>query len=724
MISNTYVVIPSLNPDGHLIETIKGLIDVGFRHFVIVDDGSDDDHRRYFPKSNQYIQVIHHKQNRGKGMALKTAFKYIAKYAKDADYIVTVDGDGQHAPQDARACVEALIGRDDAIVLGARNFKDDSVPTRSRLGNNITLFVFRYLCGIKIADTQTGLRAMPVSLIPTLIKIPGDRFDYETNMLLKCKQVGIDIDEVPIETVYIEENHASHFRTVTDSWLIYRFIFAYFITAGISFLIDISLFHILRKFILASLPIALMTVLATVIARAVSSIINYTLNKKKVFDYDKNSDKKDTTFWRYYALAIPQMCVSAGAVTLLVTIFPKLAAIETLCKIIVDCIIFLVNYRVQRSWVFTQKKKEPEEPIEDGPKHMIYKKPNIVGRVFLCIFTFILMVIMTAAAFCLVICYGPSDTVRNMCVLSAKQASATKWLPGLFLSDEKIEEILKKSETIKADTRTVEDLTHEVSEDEWKDSDNGIKLIYEQNEKFKSYICLVRDPARVSVGVSSENFSTATEGMRIFKIVDKYNAKIVLNGGGFADPGGVGTGATPNGITYSKGKCVYAVASKLSFVGFDNNNKLVVHEGMTPKLGTELGLRDGCSFKTGQVLIEQNGTQVKLNYADDDVGTAQRTAIGQRADGTVIMLVTDGRSGESIGATRNDIIDAMVKYGAVNACMLDGGSSTLLYYRDYIKIYNIDESTLDDYQKQGLVNKYKAFTAPRRMPAYFIVSGE
>ena len=111
-----------------------------------------------------------------------------------------------------------------------------------------------------------------------------------------------------------------------------------------------------------------------------------------------------------------------------------------------------------------------------------------------------------------------------------------------------------------------------------------------------------------------------------------------------------------------------------------------------------------------------------MHYSDNNTGTAQRTAIGQRADSTVILLVTDGRSASSLGATRNDVIDVMVEYGAVCAGMLDGGSSSLMYYEDYYTKYSYDTNALDQYQKKGLVNKYKAFTTPRRMPTYFCVA--
>ena len=161
-----------------------------------------------------------------------------------------------------------------------------------------------------------------------------------------------------------------------------------------------------------------------------------------------------------------------------------------------------------------------------------------------------------------------------------------------------------------------------------------------------------------------------------------------------------------------------------TFIGFDKNDKLICRESMTKKEADELGIRDAVCFQTGNVLIEQSGSAVKLYKADNDTGTAQRTAIGQRADGTVIMLVTDGRSVDSIGATRNDVIELMVANGAVNAAMLDGGSSAMMYYRDYYDVYGMDKSQLDKYQLQGLVNRYKAFTSPRRIPTYFVVSKE
>ena len=367
------------------------------------------------------------------------------------------------------------------------------------------------------------------------------------------------------------------------------------------------------------------------------------------------------------------------------------------------------------------KKAPTPDYYDDDYAEVAVKKPNHVGRFFLCLFTLLLMLIITIASVCLVISYGPSPTIRNICVLSAKQASATKWVPGLFLSEKTIQDIMDASNSVNTDVVAIDDIISEEEDDEWANAVDGMKLIFRQEPNYKAYVLLIKDPSRVNLGISSDNFAGATAGMRIFEIADKYKCVAAINGGEFADPGGQGTGAQPIGLTYSQGKCVWGSSTGGTFIGFDKDNNLVCVEGLSKAKADEMGIRDGCCFMYKNVIIERDGDNVKLNYADDNLGIAQKTAIGQRADGTVIMIVTDGRSAESVGATRNDMIDLMVEYGAVTAGSLDGGSSSMLYYRDYWDAYKIDKDGLDEYQQQGLVNRYKAFTKPRRIPTYFIV---
>ncbi len=368
--------------------------------------------------------------------------------------------------------------------------------------------------------------------------------------------------------------------------------------------------------------------------------------------------------------------------------------------------------------------------IPEPPKK---KKKSKVGkyifRTFVSLLTVVLLCVYALLTLCHTIATGPSETARDLAVLSALQASATKWVPGLFLDEKTVEEIKSKSEVVvedaiplsEYDKKTEEEIKAE--EDKWANAKDGI--IYEtiSESTFKAYVVLVRDPSRVFTGVSSENYSNATEGITVFKAAEKYNALVAINGGEFADAGGTGTGYAPVGLTYSNGECVWNDGAKRTFIGFTKDNKLVASENMTKEKADALGMRDGVCFLRGNTLISCEKDVVTRYYADGNNGTAQRTAIGQTADGTVILIVTDGRSASSLGATHNDMIDLMVSYGAVSAGMLDGGSSSVMYYRDFHEKLGIDYESLSEYGKKGLVNNYVAFTSPRRCPTYFIVKG-
>lgn len=346
---------------------------------------------------------------------------------------------------------------------------------------------------------------------------------------------------------------------------------------------------------------------------------------------------------------------------------------------------------------------------------------TVIRRILLCVGTALLAVIVTVVSACLVVCYGPGTTIRDTLVLSAKQASATKWIPGLFLSKSAVDSILASGDEVDAEYVSQDEVAGDFS-DRWAENPDG--LIYEpvNGPTFKGYVLLIKSPSRVKVGLASDNF---TRGARIFEVADKYNAAAAINGGEFEDIGGMGDGATPIGLTYSFGKCVWNDGTTRTFVGFDANDKMVVADSMTKEKADSLGIRDCVCFQYGNVLISSSADgNVKINRRNGNLAVSQRTAIGQCADGTVIFIVTDGRSASSLGATYNDIIDILLSYGAVNAVMLDGGSSSSMYYRDWFTKYNVDTSELDTHQKKGLVSKYRAFAEPRNIPTYFIVTKE
>ena len=366
-LSKVSVVLPSLDPDEKLTAVIDGLLEYGFTDIILINDGSKKEKLHYFEDAaaqHPEIHLLHHPVNRGKGAALKTAFAWFLENRPDALGVVTVDGDNQHHPEDTRACAEHMLVHN-KLVLGVRDFSLPQVPARSRSGNRITSLVFKIFVGMTISDTQTGLRAIPTKDVKTLIGIYGDRFEYETNMLLAMKDNAIAFDEVKIRTVYIEENKSSHFHAVKDSWRIYKLIlkhfFRYALSSVASFIIDAGGVFLLT-WLLSGIGIhdPALSAVSTVGARAASSLVNFFINKKLVFESRVSTGR---AMLRYYALAIPQLAVQWLLDLGLYSLFgigEGAAGLRTLIHILVMCVLFVASYLIQQRWVFSAKKSDKE----------------------------------------------------------------------------------------------------------------------------------------------------------------------------------------------------------------------------------------------------------------------------------------------------------------------------------------------------------------------------
>lgn len=344
------VVLPSLNPDEKLNMVVDGLLREGFRDIVIVNDGSDEEHLEPFRQAAVHPEVtlLSHEVNRGKGRALKTAFAYIRQNRPDIAGVVTVDGDNQHTPRDIRACAEMMEQTGD-VIFGCRDFSGPDVPKKSRVGNVCTSLALKLFCGIVLSDTQTGLRAIPYRFLERMEKVKGERFEYETEMIFDLKRAGIPFREVTIETVYIEENASSHFNPVKDSLRIFRIIFAFAFSSVASCLIDYLLFTLLILLLEGKVSLGMEIFLATFLARAVSSVFNYCMNRKAVFRSDASVKK---TLSKYYVLCALQTACSYLLVYLLSFLSQAGPALELLFKILVDLILFLLSFRIQQGWVF------------------------------------------------------------------------------------------------------------------------------------------------------------------------------------------------------------------------------------------------------------------------------------------------------------------------------------------------------------------------------------
>ena len=348
---NCVIVIPSLNPNEGIITYIEKLKTNGFEDIIVVDDGSIEEKKWMFTVLHKQLgcKLIVHAANMGKGRALKDAFNFYLNNYSEMEGVVTVDSDGQHTVEDVINISDTLHGNQTSLILGVRDFNGESVPFKSRFGNKMTIIIMKSFIGGNISDTQTGLRGIPNDLIKKYLTLFGERFEYETTMLIESVKHGIDIKEVKIDTVYIENNSESHFNPIKDSFAIYRLIFStffkYIIASLSSFLIDYGLFIGLIR-LLSEKSVKKQILIATVVARVISSLYNFIINRNVVFD---SKDRIKISMVKYYVLCVCQMMSSAFLVMMCVRI---LEGQEYIIKLVVDSLLFILSYQIQRRWIF------------------------------------------------------------------------------------------------------------------------------------------------------------------------------------------------------------------------------------------------------------------------------------------------------------------------------------------------------------------------------------
>lgn len=344
------IIIPALNPDDKMIELIKDLKQKGFNDILLVNDGSKLEYEKYFRKAQEKYDcnVIANFRNLGKGRALKYAFNYVLTNFPEIEAVVTVDCDGQHKPDDvAKLIQKSKETKETDLILGVRKF-DKKVPLKSSFGNKMTRSTMNIFCGVKVSDANTGLRLFTRTVMEKFLDTSGERFSYEINMLLETKEKEIGIVEVPIETIYYENNKSTHFRPIVDSVRIYSLFLKYILASVLSFAIDFGVFAIMCA-LTKSITAAWYIMISTIIARVVSSLFNYVVNRKTVF----KSKKSTRAMIMYFSLVVINMFISGTCVDLFVK---HLLFNEILAKIIVDGVLFILNFIIQREFIFKNKK--------------------------------------------------------------------------------------------------------------------------------------------------------------------------------------------------------------------------------------------------------------------------------------------------------------------------------------------------------------------------------
>lgn len=346
------VIIPALDPDVSLISFVNSIITHGIKKIIIIDDGSSLKSQHVFSELIEYpeVDVLVHSVNWGKGRALKTALNhYLISYARDFIGVVTADCDGQHSVDDIVQIGRSMAFHKDALVLGSRCLSDKNVPIKSKFGNAVTSLMIKLLNGSVIHDTQTGLRGIPNAWIKNILSLPGERYEYEMEMLIEALNQKIEVLEIPIQTIYNEGNRGTHFQAIADSLSVCKVIIGRFMkfcgSSLVSFVIDYAVFYLLNG-LMSQIPLGRRLPISAIVARAISSYCNFCINRHMVF---QSKTRIGVELARYYLLCIIVLCISTALVYFLCS---HLLWNELVVKPAIDVMLFFIGYRIQCNKIF------------------------------------------------------------------------------------------------------------------------------------------------------------------------------------------------------------------------------------------------------------------------------------------------------------------------------------------------------------------------------------
>lgn len=351
---NCVILIPALNPPDSFAVFLEELQKHGFEDIIVVDDGSREEKQPLFRRAEQIgCRVLHHQRRRGKGAALKTGLAcYQQFFQGDRDGVVTVGTGGKHPVEDveriALALREERRENSAALILGTRDFAAEEMPRSRRRRNGAYRLAYRFLLGIQIQDTLTGLRGIPDRSVADCLGAPGNGYEYETSMLLVCETAGYR--EVAVKTMAGDPAREHPYRTVdtlrVSLVILRKFLMFTMVSIGVS-VFDIFLFWLFAEHFLTNIPYTI--VWSTIIARVISASVNYVINRRLVFQ--SNEDRRKSA-GQFIVLSIVQCLLSAGLVQLLELLTGGDAV---LLKVIVDTLLFFANYKVQHTFIFHNK---------------------------------------------------------------------------------------------------------------------------------------------------------------------------------------------------------------------------------------------------------------------------------------------------------------------------------------------------------------------------------
>ncbi len=339
------VIIPAYNPGEVMIEFITKLFCAGFKNIVIIDDGSKEESRGVISDAESFgCRIVRHAVNMGKGRSLKDALNYISIYMTNCKYGIVLDCEGRQNIKSINELANALIENPDSLVLACRNYRSKTVKFKNVITNFFTRLAMILFCGISVYDTKTTFRAFSIETAMKFINTAGERYDYEVNVILESKAKEVKIKEIKVDDSNFE-NKKSHYNPLRDSFNLYKIFLRYVLVALITYGVDLGLFRLLMEYLKIISPIYY-TVIDTVIARVVSSFVGFLIKRNKVF---KTKEHTAATTAKYYIVTFGQMLVSAISVWLIQRIWHVDVVV---IKMIVDFILFIIGFVLQREWVF------------------------------------------------------------------------------------------------------------------------------------------------------------------------------------------------------------------------------------------------------------------------------------------------------------------------------------------------------------------------------------
>lgn len=618
-----FLVIPAYKPDLTLIHLLQRVKAKSSLHVVVVNDGSPASYNSIFQEAQKCATILYYPSNQGKGQALKNAFTYIDTLGQ-YETVVTADADGQHNVWDIFRVSKKAQENPNHLILGVRSFSG-KVPLRSAFGNKVTRFLFQRQTGISVTDTQTGLRGFTTNMIPFMLDIEGQRYEYEMNMLLSAS-TKYPISEVPIETIYINDNQASHFRPIRDGFMIYKKMFKFALSSISSFLID-YIVYALALLVLATVPTSLKILLANGVARVTSSIVNYSTNKKLVF---KNKDSVAKTGTGYFGLALGLFILD----TLLIRLFYAIFGLNLLIvKIIVGSLLFCLSWLVQKK-LFSKKGLTPYHEILKKS----YTYASLFGMLLTGSFTYSML----------------KTFVLSEAITTVKSSSTS-------------------TSTTNAKTATNATKTNK----SYKDDNVSINLTTKNVSNTKVYIAdiTVSSPKYLKTALAQNTYGNNVTAKTSVTAANN-NAILAINGDFY---GANTTGyVIRNGVVYRN--TVREDASNGDLAIYKDGSFGIVYENdVSAEDLVKNGVVNLLAF--GPTLVNNGKITVSSNSeVGQSMASNPRTAIGIIDKTHYVIVVSDGRTSESQGLSLYQLAQVMKSYGVKTAYNLDGGGSSTLYF--------------------------------------------